>query len=178
MRIIGGKLGGRNIIAPASLPVRPTTDYAKSGLFNILSNQLDFEELSVLDLFSGAGGISLEFASREARNVVSVDIHFQCVKYLNETASKFGLTNLKCIRSDVFRFIKQNSQQFNLIFADPPFEQEETDTLPALIFEKNMLKAGGMLIVEHQSNRQLQTPIPLSDIRKYGNCGFSFYKQT
>ncbi|HRH67391.1 MAG TPA: RsmD family RNA methyltransferase [Bacteroidia bacterium] len=162
--------------APASLPVRPTTDYAKSGLFNILNNQLDFETLKVLDLFSGVGGISLEFASRGATQITAIDINFQCVKYLNETAAKLGIKELKCIRSDVYKFLKQCTVTYDLIFADPPFEQKETDQLPGIVFEKKLLNPGGLLIVEHQSKRELNSQVALSDIRKYGNCAFSFYK--
>lgn len=176
MRIIGGKFGGRTLNPPASLPVRPTTDYAKSGLFNILNNQIDFETLRVLDLFSGAGGISLEFASRGALSVTAIDVNFNCVKFLNETAAKLGIKELKCVRSDVFKFLKQNTSKYDLIFADPPFEQKETDQLPDLIFERNLLNPGGVLIVEHQSKRELQSKIPVSVIRKYGNVGFSFYQ--
>ena len=164
------------MLAPASLPVRPTTDYAKSGLFNILNNKIDFESLRVLDLFSGVGGISLEFASRGAKNVTAVDIHFNCVKYLNDTATKLGIKELKCIRSDVYKFLKQNTSTYDLIFADPPFDQTETDQIPDLVFEKKLLAPGGILIIEHQSKRELNSKIPPTEIRKYGNVGFSFFE--
>ena len=164
------------MLAPASLPVRPTTDYAKSGLFNILNNKIDFESLRVLDLFSGVGGISLEFASRGAKNVTAVDIHFNCVKYLNDTAAKLGIKELKCIRSDVYKFLKQNTSTYDLIFADPPFDQTETDQIPDLIFERKLLEPGGILIIEHQSKRELNSKVPPTEIRKYGNVGFSFFE--
>lgn len=175
MRIIGGKFSGRMIVAPSSLPVRPTTDFAKSALFNILNNQLNFDEVNVLDLFAGIGGISLEFISRGAKNVTAIDSNVKCSSFIKETAAKLEVKNLTVIKSDVFKFLKSCSNQFDVIFADAPFDMETTDSIPELIFENNLLKANGILIVEHQSKRKLQSKIEPTEIRKYGNCAFSFY---
>lgn len=176
MRIIGGTFGGRNFQAPASLPVRPTTDYAKSGLFNVLQNRIDFEEISVLDLFAGIGGITLEFASHGTRDITIVDGHALCIKFIKESAAKLGISGLKYVRADVFKYLKTCENSFDLIFADPPFEMEETDRIPEIVFEKKLLKPDGLLIVEHQSKRDLKTEIPLLEKRVYGNCAFSFFK--
>lgn len=177
MRITGGELRGRVIRPPGNLPVRPTTDFAKSALFNILNNYFDFHEVKVLDLFAGAGSIGFEFISRGAVSVFSVDENNNCVNFIRKTARDMEMINLKCIRSDVFKFIKTDNSSYDIIFADPPFVLEETDKLPDLIFEKKLLKTGGWLIVEHQAKRILNSNIQPFDTRKYGNCGFSIYKE-
>lgn len=176
MRIIGGYLGGRIIQAPAGLPARPTTDYAKSGLFNLLNNEIDFEDIEVLDLFAGLGGISYEFISRGAKNVTAVDVNFKTVEFIKSTSQKLKINNLKAIRSDVFRYLKSCQNKFDLIFADPPFEMEETDELIPLIEELKLLKPGGLLVIEHQSNRTLKFPERISSDRTYGNCSFAFVR--
>lgn len=177
MRIIGGKFSGRLINAPSSLPVRPTTDYAKSALFNILNNRIDFEEVKVLDLFAGIGGVSMEFISRGAKHVTSVDLNFKCCTFIKETAVKFEVKNISVIKADVFKFIKSCDTKFDIIFADAPFELNETDTIPDLVFQKELLNENGILIVEHQAKRILQSHIDAKEIRKYGNCAFSIYGQ-
>lgn len=174
MRIIGGKLGGRIIQAPGGLPARPTTDYAKSGLFNVLTNEIDFESIDVLDLFAGLGGISFEFISRGANTVTAVDGNFKCVQFIKETAQKLNVKNLNVIRSDVFKYLRRCERKFDLIFADPPFDLQETDDLIPLIDEMKILKPDGLLIIEHQSNRTLQFPEKIKSVRTYGNCSFSF----
>lgn len=176
MRITGGIFRGRNIFPPHNLPVRPTTDFAKTALFNILNNYFDFSTLDVLDLFAGAGSISYEFLSREVNSVTSVDRDFHCVQFIKKTASELKASNIQCIRSDVFKFINQSDRQWDIIFADPPFDEKETDVLPGLIFGKKLLKKNGWLIVEHYSKRVLSGNIQPFDTRKYGNCGFSMYR--
>jgi 16S rRNA (guanine966-N2)-methyltransferase len=176
VRITGGTLRGRTLHPPANLPVRPTTDFAKEGLFNILNNYFDFETLTVLDLFAGSGSISYEFISRGAVSVTSVDENFHCTAFIKKTTSELGMKNLHCIRSDVFKFLKKANTKSDIIFADPPFELEKTDLLPELIFEQNLLKENGWLIIEHQSKRILESKIQPFEIRKYGNCAYSMYK--
>jgi len=178
VRIIAGKFGGRNILAPASLPVRPTTDYAKSGLFNILNNHFDFENLKVLDLFCGTGNISFEFASRGVNDIMCIDKHSGCVKFVSDFAEKIGAKGIHTVKSDVFKFMKQHEQQYDIIFADPPFELGETDSLTDLILRKKILKKDGWLIVEHLNKRKLKTEIPPDEVREYGNCAFSIFKNS
>ena len=177
MRITGGTLRGRMINPPANLPVRPTTDFAKTALFNILNNYFDFETLNVIDLFSGAGSIAFEFVSRGVHSITCIDENLNCINFIKRTAVEMKMNQLKCIRSDVFKFINHGGFQSDIIFADPPFELEETDHLPDLIYEKDLLKPGGWLIVEHQSKRFLKSNIQPFDLRKYGNCAFSMYKK-
>jgi 16S rRNA (guanine966-N2)-methyltransferase len=166
---------GRNIIAPKSLPVRPTTDFAKTALFNILNNRFDYEELRVLDLFSGTGCISYEFASRGCIDITCVDEHHHCTRFIKETASKLGIKGLKIAQADVFKYLERCVEKFDIIFADPPFELKETDRIPQLVFEKKLLRDGGLLIIEHATKRVLEsTPLP-DETRPYSNCAFSFF---
>lgn len=176
MRITGGNLRGRMINPPIDLPIRPTTDFAKTALFNILNNYFNFETLTVLDLFSGAGSIAYEFISREALSVTCIDENINCINFIKKTSADMKMTNLHCFRSDVFHYIKQTEYLSDIIFADPPFALEETDQLPEIIFEKKLLKENGWLIVEHQSKRILKSNIKPFDQRKYGNCAFTMYR--
>ncbi len=176
MRIISGIFGGRNISTPENLPVRPTTDFAKSGLFNILNNYIDFESISVLDLFCGTGNISFEFASRGAKEIICVDEHAGCLKFIKEFSEKLSISGISTMKSDAFKFVEHCERKFDLIFADPPFDSTETDRLLEMILEKKMLNEDGWLIVEHQSKRILKAEVHPWQIRKYGNCSFSIYK--
>lgn len=175
MRIIGGRLGGLKLNPPTNLPVRPTTDIAKEALFNILQNRLEFEELDCLDLFAGTGNISFELASRQVRHIDAVDLHFKCVQYINETAKKMKLDQIRARKADVFSFIATCKNTYDLIFADPPYDIAKLPQLPQMIFQKKLLNAGGILIVEHPSTRQMGEHPHFLETRKYGYSSFSFY---
>ncbi|WP_295798155.1 16S rRNA (guanine(966)-N(2))-methyltransferase RsmD [Mucilaginibacter sp.] len=175
MRIIGGRLKGLRLNPPKNLPVRPTTDLAKEALFNILQNKIEFEDIRVLDLFSGTGNISMEFASRGAAQVISVDRSIQCVHYLKDTARQHGLTNIKTFRDDVFKYLQLETDKYDLIFADPPYDMNQIPEIPKIVFEKNLLLPGGLLIVEHQSMQNLSNHPAFSEQRKYGHSSFSFF---
>jgi len=174
MRIIGGKLKGLRINPPANLPVRPTTDLAKEALFNILNNQYDLEGIRVLDLFSGTGNVSLEFASRGAEQVISVDKHFGCFNFLKQVAQKHDLPNIKAVKSDVFKFLELETDQFDIIFADPPYDLPTIPRIPEIVFARNLLTESGVLIVEHPSLKKIDSPYFLEQ-RKYGYSSFSFF---
>jgi 16S rRNA (guanine966-N2)-methyltransferase len=176
MRIIGGTLRGLRLNPPKNLPVRPTTDLAKEALFNILQNQIDFEGLKVLDLFCGTGNISLEFASREAEKVISVDRSIHCVNYVKDTARQHHLDQIKTYKADVFKFIEMETEHFDLIFADPPYDLNKIPEIPKIIFEKRLLSPGGLLIVEHQSMQNLSSHAAFVEQRKYGHSSFSFFR--
>ena len=135
MRIIRGRYQRRQIVAPTNLPVRPTTDMAKESLFNILENYMDFEGVNALDLFAGTGNISYELVSRGCPKVTSVDLDFGCVKFIRETALKLDMKELIPVRSDVFRFLASQKMQYDLIFADPPYDCQRYDELVSLIFD-------------------------------------------
>jgi len=175
MRIIGGKLRGLRLNPPKNLPVRPTTDLAKEALFNILQNKIEFEDIRVLDLFSGTGNISMEFASRGAAQVTSVDRSIHCVNYLKDTARQHGLTNIKVYKDDVFKYLQLETDKFDLVFADPPYDLNRIPELPKVIFERELLLPGGLLIVEHQSMQNLTNHPAFSEQRKYGHSSFSFF---
>jgi len=175
MRIIGGRLKGLRLNPPKNLPVRPTTDMAKEALFNILLNQIEFEDITVLDLFSGTGNISMEFASRGAASVTAVDRSIQCVHYLKDTARQHSLTQIQAFKDDVFKYLQLETEQFALIFADPPYDLNKIPEIPKIIFEKNMLKPGGLLIVEHQSLQNLSNHPAFTEQRTYGHSAFSFF---
>jgi 16S rRNA (guanine(966)-N(2))-methyltransferase RsmD len=176
MRIIGGSLKGLRLNPPKNLPVRPTTDLAKEALFNILQNQIEFEGIRVLDLFSGTGNISMEFASRGAEQVTSIDRSIQCVHYLKDTARQHGLANIKAYKDDVFKYLQLETEQFDLIFADPPYDLNRIPEIPKLTFEKNMLLPDGLLIVEHQSMQNLSNHPAFVEQRRYGHSSFSFFR--
>ena len=176
MRIIGGSLKGLRLNPPKNLPVRPTTDLAKEALFNILQNQIEFEGLRVLDLFSGTGNISMEFASRGAEQVVSVDRSIHCVHYLKDISRQHGLTQIKAFKDDVFKYLQLETDQFDLIFADPPYDLNRIPEIAVTVFEKKLLAPGGLLIVEHQSLQNLSNHPAFVEQRRYGHSSFSFFR--
>lgn len=176
MRIIGGVLKGLRLNPPKNLPVRPTTDLAKEALFNILQNQIEFDDINVLDLFSGTGNISLEFASRGAKQVTAVDRSIHCINYIKDTARQHHLDVIKTYKADIFKYLQLETEQYDLIFADPPYDMNQIPEIPKIIFDKNLLLPGGLLIVEHQSMQNLTNHPAFVEQRKYGHSSFSFFK--
>ncbi len=176
MRIVSGKNKGRRVIAPNHLPVRPTTDMAKEALFNILNNQYFFNEINVLDLFSGIGSISLEFSSRGTEHVISVDKHQGCVRFLTSEANKLE-SNIQVIKSDVFKYLESCNQKFDIVFADPPydFSQDKFEKIHQLVFENELLNPGGLLVIEHSKNTDLKHLNNYNKTKKYGGNLFSFF---
>lgn len=175
MRIISGTYKGKVLHPPKNLPTRPTTDFAKTGLFNILNNLIDYEATKVLDICAGTGNITFEFASRGAQHVTSVDSHAACVKYISDTAKELKFSNIKTWKIDLFRFIEKTEEKFDLIFVDPPYEASWIEQISEKIFEKNLLNEGGILIVEHGSKTKLNHQAHYSDTRNYGNVNFSIF---
>lgn len=177
MRIIGGIHKGKHLITPKNLPVRPTTDFAKEGLFNILNNRLDFEGLTVLDLFSGTGNITLEFASRGAKKVFSIDKHTACINFVRDTSRSLKFNNIYLERADVFKYLANSGDKFDLIFADPPYDLENIPTIHDLVFENDLLNEDGLLIIEHGPRTDLSQKPHFMETRKYGNVNFSFFQK-
>ncbi len=178
MRIISGKHKSRRINAPNNLPVRPTTDMAKEALFNILNNIYYFNKISVLDLFAGIGSISFEFASRGTKQIISVDQHPGCIKFLDKTIEDLNF-EIQTIKSDVYSFLEKTNQKFDVIFADPPydFSDEKFQKLIDLIFENNLLNEDGMLIIEHSKQTDLSQDSFFQKSKKYGGNMFSFFER-
>ena len=170
MRIISGSHKGRKINAPKNLPVRPTTDRAKEALFNILSNKYDLGSQDVLDLFSGTGNISFEFASRNTQNIIAVDKNNKCVNFIKETSKNLNL-NINTILSDALVFIKKTERKFDIIFADPPYNCLFHNELKDLIIDRKLINEGGCLIIEH--NKSTLFNDQNINKRKYGNVNFS-----
>ncbi len=178
MRIISGKHKGRRLNAPKNLPVRPTTDMAKESLFNILNNKYYFEELEVLDLFSGTGNISFEFASRGTPKITAVDQHYGCIKYIDQTSKDFALS-IETVKSDVYKFLSKRKQKANIIFADPPYNFSDKDfaKIATIIFESELLHEGGLLIIEHSKQTKLSAEKNFSYEKRYGGNVFSFFEK-
>ena len=180
MRIISGTLKGKRITAPTNLPVRPTTDFAKEALFNILNNEWYFDEISVLDLFSGIGSISLEFASRGAKKVTSVDNFYGCIKFLDETSKQLKLDEtITTVKSDVLKFLEKSaSKKYDIVFADPPYDLEVDayKTIVELIFKNEWLEEGGNFVLEHPSTISFEDLSHFVQHKKYGNVHFTFFE--
>lgn len=174
MRIIAGIYKGKNIIAPKNLPVRPTTDFAKESLFNILINRVDFSNTNLLELFAGTGNIGYEFASRGCTNITSVDVNFQCVQFMKQMNLELKLNN-RIIRTDAIRFLKQIKEPYSFIFADPPYQMEGITSIPNIIFKKNLLTKGGTLIIEHDKKLDFSDHSNFQEKRNYGRVNFSFF---
>ena len=176
MRIISGTHGGRKINPPAKMPyTRPTTDIAKEGLFNIIENNLDIESLKVLDLFGGTGSISYEFASRGAPDITIVEKDAEMFSFIKDTAAKIGLQGFKVVRSDVFKFIDSSAEQFDFIFAGPPYALTNIDDLPIKVFEKNLLKTKGWFVLEHTPRNDYKKFAGYKTERNYGTTIFSIF---
>lgn len=177
MRIISGKYKGKRLIAPKKLPVRPTTDFAKEALFNILNNRIAFHEVSFLDLFAGTGNISFEFASRGNSNITAVDADYGCVQFIKKTSDELDFS-IHSIKSDVFSFLEKNKQTFDVIFADPPydFDTSQFERITQLVFENKLLNKEGFLIIEHSKHTNLSEIAGHIESRRYGSSVFSFFE--
>ena len=174
MRIVGGKNRGKSILTPKNLPVRPTTDFAKESLFNILSNTINFEELNLLELFAGTGNIGYEFNSRGCQNITSIDADFKCVQFIKKMSKELNFQN-RVIRTDAFKFINKTKEKFNFIFADPPYDHIYLIKLPSMIFSKDILTKDGLLVIEHDKSIDFTKEKYFEKVKVYGKVNFSFF---
>lgn len=176
MRIIGGKLKGRTIQPPAGYKARPTTDFAREGLFNILDSEYDFDGLAVLDLFGGTGAVSFEFASRGAGEVCCVEMLPLHASFIMEQARKFGMDKVvRVVRHNVFEFLDICHARYDIIFADPPYSINGLDTLPGAVMSRGLLHPGGYFILEHPDTYSFCDVPGFVKEKKYGNVHFSFF---
>lgn len=176
MRIIAGELGRRRINPPANMPhTRPTTDVAKEGLFNVIQNNLNFEDLKTLDLFGGTGNISYELASRGAKDLTIVEKDEKMVAFIKKTSMELKLENFKVVKADVFKFIDQCTEKYDFIFAGPPYALGNIDDLPKLVFEKNMLNTKGWFVLEHTPRNEYKKFPFFATERSYGTTVFSIF---
>ncbi len=176
MRVITGKYKSRHFDIPRSFKARPTTDFAKENIFNVLMGYIDFDESSALDLFAGTGSISLEMLSRGCKPVVSVEVDRDHSRFISECVKKIGDPNHILIKGDVFRFVKSCHKQFDIIFADPPYDLEKLADLPQLILNGNLLKEGGIFVLEHGKNYDFSTTERFLEHRHYGSVNFSLFR--
>ncbi len=177
MRIINGKFKGRRFLPPTNITARPTTDFAKEGLFNVLSNNyLDFEGKEVLDLFAGTGSISLEFVSRGCLSVTSVEMSEKQLNFIYKIVNALNIRNMRVLRTDVFRFLKSCASKYDVIFADPPYQLAELETLPDLIFQHELLKEDGIFVLEHGSKNEFVSHPHFVEHRVYGNVNFTIFR--
>ena len=176
MRIISGRYKGRAIHPPTNLRARPTTDFAKENLFNVLNNLVDYASCDVLDLFAGTGSISYEFASRGARSVTSVELNPVHYQFIRQTAAQLGLEHFYPVKANVFRYLTSCPKQFDVIFSDAPYDLANSEQVVATIFARNLLRPEGLLIFEHSKHMDFSAYPEFWQLRSYGSVQFSFFK--
>lgn len=175
MRIIRGKYGKRRFDVPKNITARPTTDFARENLFNVLENMEDFEGKTALDLFAGTGAMSFEFLSRGCTQVTSVEQAPVQTRFIRSVKEKLGDESLTVIQGDAFKFIASCSRQFDFIFADPPYDHPRFDEIPALILGSGMVRSGSVVIIEHSRTRNFSDLPGFSQQRVYGSVNFSIF---
>lgn len=179
MRIISGKLKARRFSVPKNFPSRPTTDFAKEGLFNILENQIDLYDLTILDLCTGTGNISFELLSREAGVITAVDTNLNCLRFVRKSAEEMNIAeDIRTVKMDIVHFLKLTEDKYDLIFADPPYAYKYHSELAQIVFERDLLNEGGLLVIEHGKETKLDTITQFDFSRNYGNVYFSFFRRT
>jgi 16S rRNA (guanine966-N2)-methyltransferase len=176
VRIISGQYRGRKIVPPGNFNARPTTDFAKEGLFNILMNQFDFEEVDVLDLFAGTGSITYEFASRGARSVLAVEWEHAYYRFIRNTCQSLEMDRVTVLRTDAFRLLHNPAQSFDIVFADPPYDHVRLKEIPDLIIGNGLLNPGGILILEHPSRYSFTAHPGFNRHKNYGSVNFTLFK--
>ena len=175
MRIISGKYGRRRFEVPKNITARPTTDFARENIFNVLENMEGFENKSACDLFAGTGAVSFEFLSRGCNYVTAVEKAPVQVAFIKKVAETLGDENLHLYRGDVFKFIADDVRSYDYIFADPPYDHPRFDDIPGLILESNLVKSGSIVIIEHSKNRDFSALPGFSQRRAYGSVNFSIF---
>jgi 16S rRNA (guanine966-N2)-methyltransferase len=177
LRIVGGTYKGRKIEVSKGFDSRPTTDFAREALFNILANRVDFDKVKLLDLFSGTGSISFEMSSRGCTDIDLVDNNNRSVQFIAKIAANMGMKGIHTVRMDVFRFIPICRKQYDLIFADPPYDLKSISDIPGLIFNHQLLQSNGWFILEHGKSHSFKDHVFFAEERNYGSVHFSFFRQ-
>lgn len=176
MRIVSGKYKGRRFSPPPNFKARPTTDFAKENLFNILNNEILWEETTALDLFGGTGSISFEFASRGCPYVTCIEKHPAHASFIEKVKNELKIQNMRIFKLDVFKYLEHTDQKFDLIFADPPYDLKNFADVPRLVLEKNLLEPGGIFIQEHSKEYDFSTLPLFREKRIYGSVHFSIFE--
>lgn len=175
MRIIGGSLKARQFHPPQNIPTRPTTDFAKEGLFNTLNNHFNFENLKVLDLFGGTGSISYEFASRGCNDITTVEIYPKCANFIKKTAKDFGFSGIKVMQMDVFKYIENTNEKYDFIFAGPPYPLPNLAEIPDYIFRHQLVDGDGWFLMEHNPNHNFEKHPNFYKSKNYGTTIFAIF---
>jgi 16S rRNA (guanine(966)-N(2))-methyltransferase RsmD len=175
MRIIAGRFKGRRLNPPSNLPTRPTTDFAKEGLFNVLENNWDLSQVEFLDLFAGTGNISFEMASRGCESILAIDLFPGCVAFINKTIAELKVEGMDVIHGDVLRFIPSHRKAYDLIFCGPPYALLQLPELPEMVITRGLLKPKGWFILEHNPNHRFQNHPHFVHHRNYGSTHFSIF---
>jgi 16S rRNA (guanine(966)-N(2))-methyltransferase RsmD len=177
MRIISGSHKGRHISPDKNFTARPTTDFAKENLFNVLNNYVEIADALVVDLFSGTGSISYEFASRGAREVIAIELNYKHYVFIKKTAEQLGFKNIKVYKNDAFDGCqKLRGKKFDIIFADPPYQLPTIADVPSAIFDNELLSADGIAIIEHPASTDYSSHPFFFEKREYGSVNFSLFK--
>lgn len=177
MRIVSGRYKGRRLDLPKNFKARPTTDFAKENLFNILGNSIDWEDIKALDLFGGTGSISFELVSRGCPQVTCVEKFAPNYSFIEKTKGLFDAKELRIFKMDVFKFLEICKDQFDFIFADPPYDLPFLQEVPKLIIEKNLLKPGGVFVMEHSKSDDFSSSPLFKEKRVYGSVNFSIFEK-
>jgi len=176
MRIISGSFKGRTFRVPPGFPSRPTTDFAKEGLFNILGNQREFADMTILDLCAGTGNLTFEFISRGASQVIAVDNHTKVCRWLHKNTLQLDMQQqVTVVPSECITFLQRTHLSFDIIFADPPYDVNFHDQIIELVFQRSLLQRDGMLIIEHGKQTRLDHETNYDQTRNFGNVYFSFF---
>ncbi|MBF1427057.1 MAG: 16S rRNA (guanine(966)-N(2))-methyltransferase RsmD [Prevotella nanceiensis] len=176
MRVITGKYKGRHFDIPRTFKARPTTDFAKENIFNVLNGYIDFEDCRALDLFAGTGSISIELLSREAQYVVGLELDRDHCAFIRQCIDKLGADNYSLIRGDVFRYLKSCRETFDLIFADPPYALKNLEEIPQIVLDKGILSEDGIFVLEHGKHNHFEEHPCFLERRAYGSVNFSLFK--
>lgn len=179
MRIVGGTFGGRRFSPPANIPARPTTEVAKEGLFNMLNNLIDFEGLKTLDIFGGTGSITYELASRGASSLTLVERDDVTCNFIKKTIKELDIADkVQLVKGDVFKFMNQCTEQYDFIFAGPPYALETIDDIPQIVFQKQLLLPDGIFVLEHTPRNDYQNHPNFKRMKNYGTTVFTFFYQS
>lgn len=176
MRIIRGKYGRRRFSVPTNISARPTTDFARENIFNVIDNMIDLEGCDALDLFAGTGAISFEFLSRECRSVTAVEKAATQFRFIKTVAQQLNVNNLNLVKGDVFKFVETCDRKFDIIFADPPYDLPNFGEVPGLILGSDMLKEGTIVIIEHSKAYDFSSLPHFMEHRAYGSVNFSIFQ--
>ncbi len=176
MRIIRGKYGRRRFSVPTNITARPTTDFARENIFNVIDNLTDIEGARCLDLFAGTGAVSFEFLSREAASVTAVEKSATQARFIEKVARELGDDNLRLLRTDALRFIKDATTPFDIVFADPPYDLPGFGEIPGAILSSQLLKQGSLFVMEHSKAYDFSSLPHFLQHRAYGSVNFSIFE--